>query len=375
MPKRLIDDSLLGPGSLSTCSPRAQDAWHRLILVADDFGCTEVHPVWLKGKAWSLRPDVSAEDVASWLGEWARAGMLFVWEQSGRVYGYLIGWHKPHGQKWRAEYKPVGDGEEPRGKEVRDRGSKRRTPPPPGWTGQRPLPWTQPPGWIPGEIWRGVADTPLPALPADQANLGFPVPGRELDQKLAVPALAVAVAVPDAIPPAAGTAAQRGGRGREGAGSAELVTNGAAAPEGPAGPSTKSTPAEPAGPGAAVPSPAGQGRDGGPAGPSMLESLRGAIAQALGIIGSGGVGIEICSSRRLGELIRNANEAVALRGFGLVVEACAAVGREMIARGDPPETMAAFGRPLRVLAAPDAEPQPLRHNGTYRPEPRRPELT
>jgi len=171
--------------------------------------------------------------------------------------------------------------------------------------------------------------------------------------------LAVPSVPSDPAAPAAGARTRDEGEGMA------KTSNGAAAPERPAGLSMN---------GAAAPESSIAVSE-GPAGPSMLERLRGAIAQALGIVGKGGVGIELGSSRRLGELIRNANEAVALRGFGLVVEACAAVGREMIARGDPPETMAAFGRPLRVLAAPDAEPQPLRHNGTYRPEPRRPELT
>jgi hypothetical protein len=92
--------------------------------------------------------------------------------------------------------------------------------------------------------------------------------------------------------------------------------------------------------------------------------VRGAVAQELGLLGRGGVGIEIGSSSRLGEIIRHTNEAVALRGFDVVVAACAAVGREMAARGDPPGTMAAFGRTLRVLAAPDADPQSLLRTNT-----------
>jgi hypothetical protein len=340
MPKRLIDDSLLGPGSLSTCSPRAQDAWPRLILVADDFGCVEVHPVWLKGKAWALRPDVTVEDVASFLEEWSRAGMLFVWDQAGRRYGYLTGWHKPHGQKWRAEYRAVNE-EESRGKKARDRGSKRRTPPPPGWLGRRPAAWTPPPSWTPGEVFAGVADTPLPLLPPIQAKLSLFSSRPETGENAAVPGYAVAVAVPDAVavaPPA--VRAPAGVRACAGARDVDEGKDEAAASEAPPC---------------------------GPAGPSTIERLRGAVVQELGLLCRGGVGIEIGQSRRLGETIRDANAAVALHGFAPVVAACAAQGREMIARGDPPGTMAAFGRTLRVLAAPDADPQSLsRMNGTQR---------
>ena len=44
MPKRMLDDSFLTSTSVARCSPRAQDAFPRFILLADDFGCFEVIP-------------------------------------------------------------------------------------------------------------------------------------------------------------------------------------------------------------------------------------------------------------------------------------------------------------------------------------------
>src|SRR5512146_3002246 len=107
MPKRTLDDSLLTSPSLASCSPRAQDAFPRLILLADDFGCFDANPRVLLGRGWSLRPDVTVEEIAAWLEEYrtAKPGpMLQVWEDGGRTYGFLLGWTGRHGQRPRPEY-------------------------------------------------------------------------------------------------------------------------------------------------------------------------------------------------------------------------------------------------------------------------------
>jgi hypothetical protein len=126
MPKRLLDDSLLSSPSLAKCSPRAQDAFPRFLLLADDFGCFEVEPRALVGRGWPKRDDVSAEDVLAWLNEYAAAGMACLYTAQERRCCYLTGWDGPHGQKKRAEYDPNA----PAGTPGRH-GSKRRLPAPP----------------------------------------------------------------------------------------------------------------------------------------------------------------------------------------------------------------------------------------------------
>lgn len=123
MPKRLLDDSLLSSPSLGTLTPAAQDAFHRFLLLADDFGCFDANPRVLVGKGWPLRSDVSERKVSGWLSEYEHAGMVFVWDEGGRRFAYLTGWHGEHGQKHRAEYD----------RETNPKGSKRRTPRPPGF--------------------------------------------------------------------------------------------------------------------------------------------------------------------------------------------------------------------------------------------------
>lgn len=190
MPKRLLDDSLLSSPSVAACSPRAQDAFPRLILVADDFGCLDANQRVLVGRGWPHRDDVSTEELERWLEEWSRAGMVFVWEESGRRFAYLTGWHGEHGQKWRDEYD----------RDVATHGSKRKTPRPPGWTGAKPVPWTAPPEWIPGTVFRpGKSNNSLPARETAGPDAGN---GREKRGSRRVPAAfpGSAVVVPAAVP-------------------------------------------------------------------------------------------------------------------------------------------------------------------------------
>ncbi len=127
MPKRMLDDSFLTSPSMARCSPRAQDAFPRFILLADDFGCFEAFPRVLLAKAWPYRQDVSEDDIWGWLEEYVAAGMACLWaDATERRWCYLTGWNGPHGQRRRAEYDP----DAPRGTPGAH-GSKRRTPPPP----------------------------------------------------------------------------------------------------------------------------------------------------------------------------------------------------------------------------------------------------
>lgn len=121
MPKRMLDDSFLTSTSVARCSPRAQDAFPRFILLADDFGCFEVIPRALAARGWVYRQDVTEADMVAWLEEYVAAGMACLWTVNERRYCYLTGWHGEHGQKHRAEYD----------REHNPKGSKRRTPVPP----------------------------------------------------------------------------------------------------------------------------------------------------------------------------------------------------------------------------------------------------
>lgn len=118
MPTRLISDGLLTSPSLRICSTRAQDGFHRFIVLADDFGCFEADPLLLVRRGWPYRPDVTEGHVRSWLVEYAMAGMVTIWDHAGRWFAHLTGWWKI--QRHRVEYS-----------EKSPKGSKRKTPRPP----------------------------------------------------------------------------------------------------------------------------------------------------------------------------------------------------------------------------------------------------
>lgn len=123
MPKRILDSTLLSSPSLAKCSPRAQDAFPRFILLMDDFGCADANPRILLGAGWPLRNDVTERDVWGWLEEYVVAGMACLWTEKDRRWVHLTGWFGPHGQKHRVEYDPSTV--------AGRKGSKRKTPEPP----------------------------------------------------------------------------------------------------------------------------------------------------------------------------------------------------------------------------------------------------
>lgn len=197
MPKRMLDDAMLSSESLGKCSPRAQDAFPRFILLADDFGCFDANPRVLVGKGWPLRDDVDEHDVRSWLEEYVSAGMAVLWTEKERRWCFLTGWFGPHGQRRRVEYDP---------KTVAgQKGSKRRTPAPPAdlveavEAGLRRDHDGKPPGTD--------REDEFPAREVAQENINESVPAREIQIPAAeppisreVPAHAVAVPVAVAVP-------------------------------------------------------------------------------------------------------------------------------------------------------------------------------
>lgn len=202
MPKRILDDSFLTSPSLARCSPRAQDAFPRFILMCDDFGCFEVIPRALVARGWVYRGDVTPDDIATWLEEYLVAGMAVLWTLNERTYCYLTGWDGPHGQRKRHEYDP----DAPRGTPAHH-GSKRKTPrPPPDLVaavlagarldrGEPPGRGAIPPGNAPGT-------EPNDSAPAREVEVSRIVPAnsRHFPPVPAISAAAVAVAVAVPVP-------------------------------------------------------------------------------------------------------------------------------------------------------------------------------
>jgi hypothetical protein len=207
MPKRLIDDSLLNSPSMALLSPRAQDAFPRFILLADDFGCFEVHPRTLLARGWPDRMDVSEQELSGWLEEYAEKHqpgeppMALVWTERGRRYCFLTGWFGGHGQRKRVEYMANGT-------EAERKGSKRRTPAPPvdllaaAMTGNAPGNQVLPGGNTPGSASATNSEIINDSLPGREITGNATLPAAEIEVSRQKPAHAVpvAVAVPYADP-------------------------------------------------------------------------------------------------------------------------------------------------------------------------------
>lgn len=92
MPTRLLHESICTSESLSKCSPKAQDAFPRLLLAADNFGTFQINGFVLKGRLWPLRDDVSPEDILGWIREFEEKGMVKTWQTDGKIYGIFVRW-------------------------------------------------------------------------------------------------------------------------------------------------------------------------------------------------------------------------------------------------------------------------------------------
>lgn len=89
MANRVIRDSLWNSPSLAKLS-READAWFpRWILLADDWGCFQADPRIVKGVAYPLREDVLASECEAWLVEYYNAGLIFLWMEGERLWGYF----------------------------------------------------------------------------------------------------------------------------------------------------------------------------------------------------------------------------------------------------------------------------------------------
>ena len=90
----MIEPEFLFDGKrLRLCSPAARLHWPFLLALADSLGRFEVDLKHLIARAfWSFDPQPGADDVASMLREYERAGLLLIYEADGRKWGQ---WNLP----------------------------------------------------------------------------------------------------------------------------------------------------------------------------------------------------------------------------------------------------------------------------------------
>lgn len=92
MPSRILKESILDSPTLARLDDFYQDQFPRLLLLVDDWGCFNADPEAIKGRAYPKRPKVTPKIIEKILRAFYDAGMLFMWMEGDRIYGYWVGW-------------------------------------------------------------------------------------------------------------------------------------------------------------------------------------------------------------------------------------------------------------------------------------------
>lgn len=92
MPTRIIREGILTSDAVNSLSFEAEVFYRRLMSAVDDFGRFDARPSVLLGRLYPLKLHaVSVKDVARWLGECERAGLVSTYSVDGKPY---LAFHK-----------------------------------------------------------------------------------------------------------------------------------------------------------------------------------------------------------------------------------------------------------------------------------------
>lgn len=87
MPTRLIREGIIDSAAVNSLTPEAEVFYRRLMNVADDHGRFDARPAVLRARLYPLKLDFAKEaDVAGWLNDCVRAGLVVRYEVDGKPY-------------------------------------------------------------------------------------------------------------------------------------------------------------------------------------------------------------------------------------------------------------------------------------------------
>lgn len=91
MPTRMIREGFLDSEKVNELSFFAECFFHRLMLVADDYGRFDARPAWLRSKLFPLKEDceVSSANTSEALEVCATAGLVQLYAKDGKPYGVI----------------------------------------------------------------------------------------------------------------------------------------------------------------------------------------------------------------------------------------------------------------------------------------------
>lgn len=103
MPNRYVRESAIDSEAVDSLSPGGEVFWRRMINKADDFGRFTGNPKLLRSNLFPLRTDhVTLDEIAGWLAECLKAGLIFPYEANGKPFIVMNNWEK--GRAHKSEY-------------------------------------------------------------------------------------------------------------------------------------------------------------------------------------------------------------------------------------------------------------------------------
>ena len=92
MPNRIIKESICTSESIEGLTWFEEVFFYRLIVTCDDYGRYDARPAILKSVMFPLKDGVSRSEIEEALSTLAAAGMVMLYEVSGRPYLQLCAW-------------------------------------------------------------------------------------------------------------------------------------------------------------------------------------------------------------------------------------------------------------------------------------------
>lgn len=94
MSNRLIKESILTSPNFNRLSIGADALFYRLLLLTDDHGCFRADPSIVRGLCYPLKPNIRNREIACWLDEIEKAGMIKQWQESDKKYAVFVTFRK-----------------------------------------------------------------------------------------------------------------------------------------------------------------------------------------------------------------------------------------------------------------------------------------
>lgn len=96
MANRVIKDSIWSSPTLSKLPVVPQLHWPRWLLMADDWGCFNADPDIVQGLVYPKMKIMTLKKIQNLIEEYYQAGLLFLWKDESRTWGYFVSWDTHH---------------------------------------------------------------------------------------------------------------------------------------------------------------------------------------------------------------------------------------------------------------------------------------